>query len=458
MNNSDRNKILALLFAGVFMGALDIGIVGPALPAIKSAFGTDERIVSWIFTIYILFYMIGTPLMAKLSDMYGRKTLYILDVFLFAVGSAITVSSFSFETLLIGRAIQGFGAGGIFPVASAFIGDTFPPEKRGGALGLIGSVWGFSGLLGPLLGGLLLNYGWQWLFIINIPIAAVIIILGFKILPKGGQKSYSRFDWYGTAVLALLVSSLAYGVNQIDTTNFMGSLTSIYTWPFLVTALVLLPVLVKIERLADDPVIEIDLFKSREVKIATGISLGTGLNQTAIVFLPAFAVTILSLTTSQASLMVIPLVLTLGISAPLIGRLLDKFGSRNIMFVGTLILVIGLFMLGTLGSSFYLFIFSCMVIGLGLSSVLGSPLRYIMLSESPADQRAAGQALININSSVGQLVGGALIGAVIASQGGTSLGYQSAYILIGFIAIVMTLLTLGLKKRKEQLETMKSNF
>ena len=458
MNNSDRNKILALLFAGVFMGALDIGIVGPALPAIKSAFGTNERIVSWIFTIYILFYMIGTPLMAKLSDMYGRKTIYILDVFLFAVGSAITVSSFSFETLLIGRAIQGFGAGGIFPVASAFIGDTFPPEKRGGALGLIGSVWGFSGLLGPLLGGLLLTYGWQWLFIINIPIAAVIIILGFKILPKSGPKSYSRFDWYGTAVLALLVSSLAYGVNQIDTTNFMGSIISIYTWPFLVTALLLLPVLLKIERHADDPVIEIDLFKSREVKIATGISLGTGLNQTAIVFLPAFAVTILSLTTSQASLMVIPLVLTLGISAPLIGRLLDKFGSRNIMFVGTLILVIGLFMLSTLGSSFYLFILSCMVIGLGLSSVLGSPLRYIMLSESPANQRAAGQALININSSVGQLVGGALIGAVIASQGGTSLGYQSAYILIGCIAIVMTLLTLGLKKRKEQLETMKSNF
>ncbi len=128
------------------------------------------------------------------------------------------------------------------------------------------------------------------------------------------------------------------------------------------------------------------------------------------------------------------------------------------MFAGTLILVFGLFMLGTLGSSFYLFILSGMVIGLGLSSVLGSPLRYIMLSESPASQRAAGQALININSSVGQLVGGALIGAVIASQGGTVLGYQSAYLLIGCVAIVMTLLTLGLKKRTEQLETMKSNF
>ena len=148
----------------------------------------------------------------------------------------------------------------------------------------------------------------------------------------------------------------------------------------------------------------------------------------------------------------------MGISAPLIGRLLDKFGSKKIMFVGTSILVIGLFMLSTLGSSFYLFIISGMVIGLGLSSVLGSPLRYIMLSESPASQRAAGQALININSSVGQLVGGALIGAVIASQGGTALGYQSAYLLIACIAIVMTLLTLGLKKREEQMATMKNNI
>ena len=86
MEGKDRNKILALLFLGVFMGSLDIGIVGPALPAIKAAFGVDVRLVSWIFSIYILFFMIGTPLMAKLSDLYGRKTIYILDIFLFALG------------------------------------------------------------------------------------------------------------------------------------------------------------------------------------------------------------------------------------------------------------------------------------------------------------------------------------------------------------------------------------
>ena len=307
------------------------------------------------------------------------------------------------------------------------------------------------------MGGLLLSYGWQWLFIINIPIALIVILLGFKILPQTRKESNTRFDIKGTLVLTFLVSSLAYGVNQIDTTNFIGSITSLLTWPFLIFSVLLLPLLLKIERNAEDPVLEVALIKSREVKIATSIAFGTGLNQTAIVFLPAFAVTILALSTSQASLMVIPLVVTLGLSAPIIGRLLDKYGTKKVMFVGTSILVVGLFMLSAFANSFYMFIISGAIIGIGLSSVLGSPLRYIMLSESPASKRAAGQALININSSVGQLIGGALIGAVIASQGSSAQGYQSAYIVIGIVALIMTILTLGLKKREEQILTSKNN-
>ena len=120
MDNSDRNRILILIFIGVFMGSLDIGIVGPALPAIQGEFAVNERILSWIFAIYILFFMIGTPLMAKLSDIYGRRNLYILDVFLFALGSAITFTSTSFDQLLIGRAIQGFGARRDLPCCQCF--------------------------------------------------------------------------------------------------------------------------------------------------------------------------------------------------------------------------------------------------------------------------------------------------------------------------------------------------
>ncbi|HOI41280.1 MAG TPA: MFS transporter, partial [Methanobacterium sp.] len=279
MDHRHRNRVLTLIFIGVFMGSLDIGIVGPALPAIQGQFGVGERLVSSIFAIYILFFMIGTPLMAKLSDIYGRRSIYVLDIFIFALGSVITITALNMEQLLIGRAIQGFGAGGIFPVASAFIGDTFPPEKRGGALGIIGSVWGLSGILGPIIGALLLPYGWQWLFIINIPIAAVIIVLSFLILPSSKGRKDVSFDWQGTIVFALMVGSLALGVNQIDTNNVMGSVESIYVWPFLVLAVLLLPLLVRVERKSQDPVIQIDLYQSLEVKLATSIAIGTGLCQ-----------------------------------------------------------------------------------------------------------------------------------------------------------------------------------
>lgn len=458
MESTDSKKILMVLFLGVFIGSLDLGIVGPALPAIQSYFGVNERMSSWLFTIYILFLMIGTPLMAKLSDTYGRKTLYIVDVLLFAFGSIITIFAFSFEMLLIGRAIQGFGAGGIFPVANAVIGDNFPPEKQGNAMGITSSVWGLSGVLGPIFGGLLLKYSWQWLFVINIPLSIFIIIASIYILPKSEMVNGIHFDWKGLSVMGVLVTCLAYGVNQVNTNNVLSSLSSADVLPFLFIAVVLLPVLWNVESSTKDPLIQIDLFKSKEVRLLGTFFIGTGLTQAATVFIPSFAVVALSLTTSNASLMVMPMALSMAIGAPIIGKLLDSLGSKIIMIAGTSILVIGLFMIGFFPESFYLFIAAGVLIGVGMATVIGSPPRYIMIVESPPKHRASGQALININSSAGQLIGGALLGAIIGSQAGKIGGYQSAFMIMGFVAIVMTLLTLGLKNRVEQLETMKKNF
>ncbi len=178
--------------------------------------------------------------MAKLSDRQGRRFIYIFYVSLFGLGSFITASSPSLNILLIGRAIQGLGAGGIFPVASAFIGDTFPPEKRGSALGIIGAVFGISYLIGPLLGGLLIGYGWQWLFVVNLPVAVLVIILGAKFLPKSSKKMEKIFDWKGMLLLAVSFSSLAYGINQINTQYFFNSIYSIKVWPFLFISILLL--------------------------------------------------------------------------------------------------------------------------------------------------------------------------------------------------------------------------
>jgi len=204
MNNKANNKILLVLFLGVLMGALDIAIVAPALPVIQKYFGVGDRILAWTFTIYVLFNLIGTPLMSKLSDRFGRRNIYILDVALFTVGSLVVALSTknTFSQLLVGRSLQGFGAGGIFPVASAVIGDTFPPEKRGRALGLIGAVFGLAFIIGPILGGVILSFTtWQWLFIINLPIALVVVLMGWKILPAEGFGIRKQFDWAGLVVL-----------------------------------------------------------------------------------------------------------------------------------------------------------------------------------------------------------------------------------------------------------------
>ncbi|WP_321421827.1 MFS transporter [uncultured Methanobacterium sp.] len=453
MEDQGKNRILILLFVGVFMGSLDIGIVGPALPSIQSFFAVDDRLLSWVFTIYILFFMLGTPVMAKLSDIYGRKAIYILDILLFTIGSIVTITSFSFEMLLVGRAIQGLGAGGIFPVANAFIGDIFPPEKRGGALGILSSVWGWSSVMGPLLGGLLLQYGWQWLFIINLPITIAVILGSFYILPRGERNPAITFDWKGIIVLGVLVTFLAYGINQIDTNHFTSSIMSQDVLPYLVLSLVLLPVLWKIEKNATNPLIQVDLFRSREVRLVNSIMVGTGLVQASTVFIPAFVITALTFSSQAASFMLVPLVLTMALGAPVIGRLLDKYGSRNIMLVGSIAMAVGLFTASIFAETFYILILASILIGVGMSTTIGSPPRYIMLVESPPSERASGQALLNIITSVGQLVGGALVGAFIGSYAGQLVGYQYAYIFIGLVAIVMTILAAGLKSKDEQVKS-----
>lgn len=227
----------------------------------------------------------------------------------------------------------------------------------------MGSVFGLSAIFGPIPGGLFLNYGWWWLFIINMPINA-----GYFILPKTKRKWFSCFDWYGAIILGILVASLAFWVNQIDSSNFTESLKSLYVWPFLIFSIALLPVLWRIEKGAEDPVIQINLLKNREVRLATGISISSGLSQVAIVFLPS-AVISLSLSISTASLMILPLVITKVISAPLVGKLLDKFGSKSDVY-SSFILITGIFILSFFAYSFYIFILSGLILGVGLITII----------------------------------------------------------------------------------------
>jgi EmrB/QacA subfamily drug resistance transporter len=451
-----RNRILAVLFFGVLMAALDIAIIGPALPTIQQAFGVSERSIAWVFSIYVLMNLVSTPLMAKLSDIYGRRAVYVTDVALFGIGSAIVMLSPSFAVLLLGRAIQGFGAGGIFPVASAVIGDTFPPEKRGSALGLIGAVFGLAFIVGPIIGGLLLMFSWHWIFAINLPLAVILILAAWRVLPTTRPAERRPFDWLGMATLAVLLASLAFGLNQIDTQNFAGSLMSLQVWPFLLLAVVLVPVFWMIEHRVADPIIRPALLAPRQLRLASAISFGAGLGEVSVLFMPALAVAAFAVTSSTASFMLMPLVLALFVGSPVAGRLLDRFGSRAVIIGGTALLALGTILMGLWGISHVGYYLGSVLVGFGLAALLGAPIRYIMLNEAAVSDRAAAQSVATVFTSVGQLVGAATVGAIVASIGGSA-GYSVAFLAIGGVAVVLSVLAFALKTRAEEQATIAAN-
>lgn len=443
------NRILAVLFVGVLMGALDIAIVGPALPAMRAEFGADERAIAWVFTIYVLFNLVGTPLMAKLSDRLGRRLVYTLDVALFAAGSLVVATAHSLDQVLVGRAVQAFGAGGIFPVASAVIGDALPPERRGRALGLIGAVFGIAFLLGPFVAAGLLRFGWEWLFIVNLPVAVALMVASWRILPgAAGRDDTPPFDWAGMLLLSIALGALSMGLSNIDSHQLSQSLAQPRVWALLLAGLLASFATAVVERRAADPLLRPSWFGSRQIRLVALFAAGAGLGEAGMVFLPDLAVSAIGMSAHDSSYILLPVVLALAVGSPTFGRLLDRIGPKPIVLGALLTLAAGAAVAGALPTTHAVLIVAGVLVGLGLSGLLGAPLRYILLAEVAADERAAAQGLITIFIGVGQLLCGVLIGAIAASAGGGALGYREAFGVIAVLVALMAVASLGLAARR----------
>ncbi len=450
MEAKQLRSVLTLLFFGVLMGALDLAIVGPALPAMQKDFAMDNRQLSWLFNIYVLFQLVGSPLLAKMSDRFGRRAVYIFSLTAFAIGSLILVLAPAGEFLMVGRAVQGFGAGGIFPVAAAIIGDTFPVEKRGGALGLMGAVFGLAFLIGPILGGILLQWSWHWLFLINLPIAFVLVLFAWRLLPSTGASEQKPFDLAGAVTLSAALASLAIAVTNLDSSRLLESVTSMSVMPFLLTTLVFLPVFWMLEKRAVDPMVQPAFFSSAQIRLTVIIAMGVGTVESGSVFFPALAVAALGVTESNAAWLMIPSVLAMTIASPLVGRMLNRTGSKLIIQVGLLLVMAGVLIYGLVELTTALFIIGGIIGGIGLAGLLGAPLRYILLAEAPADQRASAQALLTVFMAVGQLLGAAIVGSVAASRGGGSDGYQAAFLTLAVLTGCLVVVSQALKSRAHE--------
>jgi MFS family permease len=432
----------------VLTAALDIALVATTLPAIRRWFAVSERSASWVLGIFVLFTLLGLPLMATLSDRYGRRTIYMLDLALFLLGGVTVITASSFQQLLVGRALQGLGASGIFPVASAVVGDTVAPERRGRMLGVLGSVFGVAFIIGPILGGLLVRFGWQWPFAPDLLLAAGVIALCPGRLPNIRRASKKRLDWPGILALSLLLGAFSIALNRIDTDAVSASLSSRSVWPFLLGSAVLLPVFLRLEKRAADPLLRLNLVARRQVALVCLFASGAGMVEAAFVFMADYATQALGADGRAAAFMLLPLVFSVALAAPLAGRLLDHLGSKTIIAAGLLLVTVGMGMLGLAPPTRGMFYAGTVGIGLGLAGLLGSALSYILLSEAEVHERTVALGINALFKSVGRLLGAAAIGAVAASNLRPAAGYRDAFVLIGCWTAVLLLLTVFLKNRR----------
>jgi multidrug resistance protein len=447
-----NRRLLLTLFLGVLLAALDIAILGPVLPALREEFGTTTRGTSWLISAYVLGNLVGTPLLGRLSDRKGRRFVYALSLSGFALGSLGVVFAQSLGGLIVARAIQGFGSGGIFPVASAVIGDVVARDKRGKMLGLLGATFGMAFLLGPPIGGLILSLaGWRWIFAINIPAALIVMLLAWRVLPTRTRASQKPFDFAGLATFGGGLVLVAMGLSALDPDSPLLGAAHPMLWAPLLAGALLLSLTPPIERVAQDPLVPPFMLSRGLVRNVLLLGLGAGLGEVAVMLLPDLAVQALGVSPATGSFLLMPLVLGLTITAPLSGRLLDRIGARPILLVGVVLqaLSMGAFLL--LPTTRTLYFVAGPLLGAGLSCLLAGPLRWLLLRHVDADQRTSAQSLLSLSHSVGQIGTAAFLGALASgfATDGSAAGLKIAMGVGAALTLLLLLPALAIPKRDD---------
>jgi EmrB/QacA subfamily drug resistance transporter len=336
---SQRAK-LEILFAvmlGLFLGALDQTIVGPALPTIATDLNGNDLYV-WAITIYLLTSTISVPFWGKLSDLYGRKPIFMIGIVIFLVGSALSGLSQNMGMLIAFRGLQGIGAGSLFPVALAVIGDLFTPAERGKYQGLFGAVFGVAFVVGPLVGGFLTEQiHWNWIFYVNIPIGLVALFVISRLLPNMKTARATRnFDILGGIIFTIAISFLLVGL----TNKQFGEWTDPTVGGFILAGLIGTVLFILAEARAKEPIIPLDLFRNRTYTtsmISTFFASFAFFG--AIIFLPRWFQFVHAFSPTNSGLAALPLMVGLIFSSIVSGLIVARTGRYKWLLVGAIIVM-----------------------------------------------------------------------------------------------------------------------
>jgi EmrB/QacA subfamily drug resistance transporter len=338
-----KMEILFAVLLGLFLGALDQTIVGPALPTIVTKLAGNDIYV-WAVTIYLLTSTISVPFWGKLSDLYGRKPMFMIGIVIFLIGSALSGLSQNMTELIAFRGFQGIGAGSLFPIALATIGDLFTPAERGKYQGLFGAVFGIAFIIGPLVGGFLTEHiAWNWIFYVNIPIGLVALFVISRLLPTVKSARATRnFDILGGAIFTIATGFLLVGLTQKGQTNAATHALNEWTDPtvggFILIALVGIALFIWAESRAREPIVPLQLFRNRTYAasmVATFFAAFAFFG--AIIFLPRWFQIVQGFSPTNSGLAALPLMVGLIISSIASGLIVARTGRYKWLTVGAII-------------------------------------------------------------------------------------------------------------------------
>ena len=415
-----RGAVLAGLIMVLLLAALDGTIVATALPTIVAELGGLAHL-AWVVSAYLLAQTAVIPLYGKLGDLYGRKRVLQAAVIIFLVGSALCGLSGDLTQLIVFRAIQGLGGGGLIVGAQAAVADVVSPRERGRYQGMFGAAFAAASIAGPLIGGFVTTHlSWRWIFYINLPVGAVALGVLAATLPTSGSRTRHDLDWLGALTLAVALCAL---VLVADLGGNLLPWTSAALVALAVAAVVLLAVFVRIEWRAAEPILPLRLFRDRVFVIAGAISLVAGLAMFGTVtYMPLYLQTVRGSSPTASGLELLPVMGGAFLTSLVSGQLISRRGRYRVFpIVGTALASAGLLLLSTMGpatgrAALYVYL---LVFGLGLGMVMQVMVLAVQNAVSYEDLGVATSA-VTLFRFIGGSLGTAVLGAIFAARLGDS--------------------------------------
>jgi EmrB/QacA subfamily drug resistance transporter len=416
--------ILGAVLLTMFLASLDQTVVGTALPRIVTDLN-GASLYSWVVSAYLLSSTVTVPIYGKFSDVFGRKVMLIIGVCLFLIGSWLSGASQNMNQLIAFRTIQGLGAGALFPIVIAIIGDLYSPRERGRFQGLFGAVFALSFIVGPFIGGWITDHiSWHWVFYVNVPFGIASLVVLATVLPSAGRRTASirDLDYLGIALFTAGVVPFMLGLTNKGNVNSSGQLAS-WTDPdvggLIIVGLVILAVFLFAESRAKEPIIPLDLFRNQDYAVSMAAVFAFGIAMfAAVIFMPRFYQTVRGISATASGYYIWPLLVGLMGGSIGTGLLISRLGRYKwLMTGGAVVMLIGGFLMThlTAGVSDWELWAWMLVLGFGIGPAMAG-FTVVVQNSVPMSRLGVATSTLTFLRQIGASVGLAAAGTIFSSS------------------------------------------